>query len=184
MHPLCSRGNSSIRAFSPTAAQSGRTSLTSQPAHTLSSTNQAINPHLRTAQLNVHTALPVPSNQHNIIPHRLLLPTRTQRPVEPPNPIHILPVLRLLLLAHRIPPIPRHLSILRALEARDPHYSLHIRFLVVGVRLSVGIWFQAVRGRLRLRLSVVVCAWASWGGLRVRVLSFYRCCAVGRSWWW
>lgn len=41
------------------------------------------------------------------------LPTRAQRPVEPANTVHILPVFRLLLLPHPVNIIPLHFRVLR-----------------------------------------------------------------------
>jgi len=81
-----------------------------------------------------------------ISPSQMHLSTRTQRPIEPSHPIHILPILRLLLLPHPRHIIPLHLRILRRLEPRKPHRLPYRRHLGVGVYVhflggqSFGIW--------------------------------------------
>jgi hypothetical protein len=49
---------------------------------------------------------PVPQCLHSV-------PAGTQRPIKPSNPVHILPILRLLLLPHRIHIIPNHFLLFR-----------------------------------------------------------------------
>lgn len=51
--------------------------------------------------------------------------TRAQGPVESAHPIHVLPILRLLLLPHTIDVISRDFFILGALERDEAHHFLH-----------------------------------------------------------
>lgn len=105
---------------------------------------------------------------------------RTQRPVESTLPVHVLPILGLLLLAHTSNIVARHLFVLCRSEPSKAHHGLHGRHVVVlGVHLvslggvvaarrglfgdvegHVGVWFA---------LDVVVGAGAGWKG----------CCVVG-----
>lgn len=58
-------------------------------------------------------------------------PTRRQRPIEPSNPIHILPILSLSGLTNPvIPLVPGHLRILRRAEILEAHDARHFGFAV------------------------------------------------------
>ena len=89
------------------------------------------------------------------------LMTRAQRPIEPSNTVHVLPILCLLLLAYAINIVPRYLCILRSPEPRKAHHLPHHRFFRVLLRL------RAISINLHL-VRVVACFWiCRWfrGGL-------------------
>ena len=63
------------------------------------------------------------------------LPARAQWPVEATDPIHVLPVLRLLLLPHTVDVVARHFGLLRAPETGKAHHSPHLRCLGIFVHV-------------------------------------------------
>lgn len=70
----------------------------------------------------------------------ILLPRRTQWPVETTHTVHVLSVLRLLLLPDRIiPVVAGHFGVVRAAEAREAHQSLHLLRLLITAVLIVHI---------------------------------------------
>lgn len=83
---------------------------------------------------------------------RCLSSRRTQRSVKSSLPIHILPILRFLLLAHAARVVARHLLLLRGAEAAEAHHGLHggqVVVLALDFNVVVGLVLLHLGGRGR-----------------------------------
>ena len=80
-----------------------------------------------------HSAPSPPPPPSTPAPVSSFSPRRTERPIEAPGPIHVLSVPRLLLFAHPVDLVARHLGVLRGFERREAHQPADLGCFWVGV---------------------------------------------------